>query len=176
MPACVAKVGVHRRAVVAGVALLDAKAVGQEGVPSRRIHQKAGVPPLLCAIVQARCHTDAAIVLEDDPRRLAAFVHLCTKPGCVAQQDLIKLGPLDLVGMGHGLVPGFGEVEGLRMVMVRGDELGARLVHADGPYLVGHTQAFEQGQVGRQQRLPDVEPGVPVLVKHHHLVATFGQQ
>ena len=59
--------------------------------------------------------------------------------------------------------------------MPGGDELRAPFLHADGFDLLRHPQPLEDRQVGRQQRLADVEAGVPGLLDLDHPVAALGQ-
>ena len=57
-----------------------------------------------------------------------------------------------------------------------GDELGARFEH---PYLgdfVAQPEPFEDREISRQQRLPDVEAGMPILFEEDHVLAPLGNQ
>src|SRR6185437_12414597 len=64
-----------------------------------------------------------------------------------------------------------GELEGLPAAVPLGVELRAPFLHADGPHLLEHSELLHQGQVGRQQRLPDMEAGVASLLQYGDTVA-----
>ena len=81
-----------------------------------------------------------------------------------------------MVGVRHRLVPGIREAKVLLAIAACGDELGAPFEHADGAYLVGDTQLFEQRQIGRQQRLADMEARMAVLLQQRDAVAAACQQ
>ena len=171
------EVAIDRRAVVARVALLDLEAVGEEGVAAGGVDDEARLPFVLAPVVVSGTNDRAAIVGQEiDRPHLAAFMHLDALARRVADQHVVEFGALDLVGVGHRLVPGLGELEGLLVVVMRRDEFGAPLLHADGPHLVGDAELLEQRQVGRQQRFADVEARMAGLVEQHHLVAHLRQQ
>ncbi len=175
-PLCAVKVRVHGRAVVARVALLDLEAVGEKGVAPRGVDHEARAPLHLVAVVATRRDVGAAFGKEIHLRDLDAFVHLGALGSGVAEQDVVKVRAPDLVGAGHGLVPGIGKMKRLCAIVIGRHELGAGLVHADRLDLIGDAHLFEQRQVGRQQRFADVEAGVVGFFKHHHVVPLFGQQ
>ena len=62
------------------------------------------------------------------------------------------------------------------MVVVGRDELGAVLGHAEALDLVAHAEPVEQGGVGGQQRLADVEARVAALLGQDHVAAVLGEQ
>ena len=171
------EVAIDRRTVVARVALLDLEAVGEEGVAAGGIDDEARLPCFLAPVVVAGTNDRAAIVGQEiDRPHLAALMHRDPLARRVADQHGVEFGALDLVGVGHSLVPGLGEMEGLLVVVMRRNELGTPFLHADGPHFVSHAEPLEQRQVGRQQGFADMEARVAGLVEQHHLVAHLRQQ
>ncbi len=172
----VGEVAVNGGAVVPRIALLDGEAVGEEGVAARGIDQEARLPGAFAAVIVHAVHFDAAAGEKLHRPGPACLLHVHALAPRIAHEDVVELAALHLVGMGHGLVPGFGEVEHLGLVVMRRDELRRPLLHADGTDLVGDAETLEQRQIGRQQRFADVKARVLRLLQQHHPVALLGQQ
>jgi hypothetical protein len=119
-----------------------------------------------------RCHRAERHALDT-----AAFDHFGAEAGRIADQDFVEFGAPHLVGKGHGLVPGIGKLVSLALRLMPGrDKLGAPLFHADGLDGIGHTELFQQRQIGGQERLADMKTRVMLFLEHHHLVAALRQQ
>ncbi len=85
--------------------------------------------------------------------------------GGAPDQDLVELRASHLIGQRLRFIPGVREFELLVPAVPGRHELRAPLLHADGAYLFRDSQAFEYRQIGGQQRLADVEPGVTGLLQ-----------
>jgi hypothetical protein len=96
-------------------------------------------------------------------------------PGA-AKEDLVEFRAAHLVRLGHRGIEGVGEFEARGLVVPGRHESGAPFLHADRLHLARHAQLLEQGHVGREQRLADMEPRMDLLLEEHYAVATFGQQ
>jgi hypothetical protein len=96
--------------------------------------------------------------------------------GGAADENLVERRAPDLIGEGQRFVPGVAELEFLMAPVEGGDELRAPFLHADAPYRLRHAQALEQRQIGRQERLADVEARMPRLFNQDDPIALLGQQ
>ena len=130
--------------------MLDLETVGQEGIAAGGVNDKTRFPGLLAAIVVLSANHRATVIRQKiNCPRLAALMHLNAFFRGIADQHVIKLGPLDLIGIRLGFVPGIGKMKGLRHAMLRRDELSAPLFHADGFYFFSNAHAFEKRHIGR---------------------------
>src|SRR5207248_6070880 len=89
---------------------------------------------------------------------------------------MVELRPANLIGVGQLLVPGLGEIERRRRVMIRRYELDAEFQYADALDLGFHAKFLEQRNIHRQQRLTNVEPWMAVLVDKQNSLASFSKQ
>src|SRR5690606_30855916 len=93
----------------------------------------------------------------------------------VVEQQLVELRTLDVEGKAGAVTERALEREAVVAAVVD-REVGAELEHADPADLIKHPEPLEDRHVHRQQRLADVEPGVPLLLQHRHLPALARQQ
>ena len=169
-----AEMAEYCRAVVLRIAPFDTEVAGEEGIAARGIHQVARLP-VLCAAVLVPC-LNARATLQLNAAHAAAFDDVGARMRGVADQDLIELRAAHVVGVRHRLVPRLCEAKVLLPPAARGDELGAPFLHADGAHLFGDPELFEQRQIGRQQRLADMEAWMAVLLEQSDVVAAAGEQ
>ena len=74
------------------------------------------------------------------------------------------------------LVPGTREIVHDGFAVIRRDEFDAVFVHGAPLDLVANAKPVEQRQIERQQRLADVETGMPILLDDDDTAAAFCQQ
>jgi hypothetical protein len=166
-------------AVVPGIASFDVQLAGQERFAARGIDQVARLPVPGAAVLLLCLNARATLrraTLQLNAAHAAALDHLGAGTRGVADQDFVELRAAHVVRVRHRLVPGLREAKVLLAITAWGDELGAPFEHADGAYLVGDPQLFEQRQIGRQQRLADMEARMAVLLQQRDVVAAACQQ
>jgi len=164
-------------AVVPAVAAFAVQAIGQEGVASRGVDHEPRLPVLHRPVFVAYLNLHRRRANPQIHRvHAGAFDDLGAGARGMADQDLVELGAADLIGIGHGLVPGVAEAEVLLPAIPRGDEFGAPFLHADGAYFLRHAELFEQRQVGRQQGLANVKARMTRLLDHRDPMTAPCQQ
>jgi len=167
---------IDRGTVVAGIAVLDLEAIGEEGIATGGVDDEARRPFDFATVVVAGTNDGLVIAREVDSPGLAAFMDFDALLCGIADEDGVEFRPLHLVGVGHRLVPGIREMEGLRHGVLRGDEFGPPFLHPDRPDVAGYAQPLEKWQVGRQQRLADVKTRMARLLQENDSIALFDQQ
>ena len=94
----------------------------------------------------------------------------------IGEERRIELGAAHLVGVRVVGVERTPERERDALAGEVGDEFGAGLEHAHRRDLLRHPEAFEHGEVPRQQRFPDVEARMRVLLEQHDILAAIGKE
>jgi hypothetical protein len=169
------EVAVEGGAVVARALLLAAELVREQRVAARGVDHEAraaGAPVAVLGLDLGR----GPVGIEGDGADPVPFARARALGSRMAKEQLVELGASHLPGIRHRLVPGVGELDELAMLVLGRNELDAPLRHADRLDLVAHAEAVEQGGVGRQQRLADVEARVVRLLDQQHVAAAFGKE
>src|ERR1700722_11025203 len=91
-------------------------------------------------------------------------------------EHLVEILAPNLKGVRRTVADGARKGEGVVAAFVVRLEIRAQLVYAERAHLVEHTQAFEDRQIHRQERLADVKPRMASLLERNDLVAAPRQQ
>ena len=134
----------HRGTGMLTVALLDAEPAGQQSVAPGGIDQEFGAPGATARFILADCADAAARGIEIDIGDPAFLDNGRALRGGVLQQDVIEFRAAHLIGIGMTLVPGIGEFEIHRLLVVRRDEFRAVFDHADAADFLAETELVDQ--------------------------------
>ena len=142
---------------VAGVVLAQLLAVGGEVVQAARIHEEGSRDLLLAAVLGFHAEGDAVFFhfMAGDER---FFTHLGTEFLGVTEQDVVKLGPLDLDGFGKLRERTAGEIQPRVHRAIAHPELRSALRHETGGLdLFPYAEFVKNGAVIWQERFTDVK-------------------
>src|SRR6185436_10568958 len=174
-PRDAAEVREYGRAAMPGVALLEPERAAKEGIATGGVNQVTRVDRARGTGVVAHRDLDR-LRRKRGTRDLGVLVHVHAGALRIAEQQRIELLALHLVGMiWQGTEP-VREVEHVEPAFVVGGKIRGRLAHADALDFAQHAEPLEDGQVHRQEGLPDVEARVAGLFEQLHGVTAPRQQ
>jgi hypothetical protein len=176
LPRDTSEMAEDRGALVLAVGFLSAELGGEEGVAAGGIDDEACLPD--------RGSPGAVLGMHQrGPARpeIHSFdAHPLVDPGAlgggVAEKDLVELGALHLIGVGPRFPHRIGEVHGARAAVLGGQQFRPVLADPDARDGVEDAQAFQHGHAVRQERFPDVEARVVVLLQDLDMPALFREQ